>query len=80
MPKEGLFAVVRAAGEVRVGDNIEVLALGDGGCDRTPPSAIAEFEAEKAAEAAARENGSLPTGRGRGRMSRAANVGIEPPR
>jgi MOSC domain-containing protein YiiM len=53
MPKEGLFAVVRAAGEVCVGDPILVLVLGDGSCDRTPPSAVAEFEAEKAAEAAA---------------------------
>jgi len=54
MPRDGLFAVVRAAGEVRAGDPIEVLAMGDGTCDRTPASAIAEFEAEKAAEAAAR--------------------------
>ena len=53
MPREGLFAVVRAPGEVRVGDRIEVLSLGDGTCDRTPASAIAEFEAEEAAEAAA---------------------------
>jgi MOSC domain-containing protein YiiM len=53
MPRDGVFAVVRAAGEVRVGDPIHVLTLGDGTCDRTPPSAIAEFEAEKAAEAAA---------------------------
>ncbi|MGD0862748.1 MAG: MOSC domain-containing protein [Candidatus Limnocylindrales bacterium] len=52
MPREGLFAVVRTAGEVRVGDPIDVLSLGDGTCDRTPASAIAEFEAEKAAEAA----------------------------
>ena len=52
MPREGLFAVVRAAGEVRVGDPIEVLSLGDGTCDRTPASAIEELEAEKAAEAA----------------------------
>jgi MOSC domain-containing protein YiiM len=52
MPREGLFAVVRAAGEVRVGDSIEVVSLGDGTCDRTPAWAIAEFEAEKAAEAA----------------------------
>jgi MOSC domain-containing protein YiiM len=52
MPREGLFAVVRRAGEVRIGDAIEVVALGDGTCDRTPASAIAEFEAEKAAEAA----------------------------
>ena len=51
MPREGLFAVVRAAGEVSVGDPVEVVSLGDGTCDRTPASAIAEFEAEKAAEA-----------------------------
>jgi MOSC domain-containing protein YiiM len=53
MPREGLFAVVRRAGDVRVGDAIEVASLGDGTCDRTPAEAIAEFEAEKAAEAAA---------------------------
>ena len=52
MPREGLFAVVRAPGEVRTGDPIEVLSIGDGTCERTPASAIAEFEAEKAAEAA----------------------------
>jgi MOSC domain-containing protein YiiM len=52
MPREGLFAVVRAAGEIRAGYPIEVLSLGDGTCDRTPASAIAELEAEKAAEAA----------------------------
>jgi MOSC domain-containing protein YiiM len=53
MPREGLFAVVRTAGDIRVGDPIEVVALGDGTCDRTPASAIAEFEAEKAAQAVA---------------------------
>jgi MOSC domain-containing protein YiiM len=52
MPREGLFAVVRQAGDVVVGDMIEVVSLGDGTCDRTPAEAIAEFEAEKAAEAA----------------------------
>ncbi len=52
MPREGLFAVVREAGDVRVGDAIEVVAMGDGTCDRTPAEAIAEFEAEKAREAA----------------------------
>lgn len=52
MPREGLFAVVRAEGPVRVGDTVEVLEMGEGTCDRTPPEAIAEFEAEKAAEAA----------------------------
>jgi MOSC domain-containing protein YiiM len=52
MPREGLFAVVREAGDVAVGDKVETVSLGDGECDRTPPEAIAEFEAEKAAEAA----------------------------
>jgi len=52
MPREGLFAVVRAEGRVRVGDGVTVVSLGDGTCDRTPAEAIAEFEAEKAAEAA----------------------------
>jgi MOSC domain-containing protein YiiM len=60
MPREGLFAVVREAGDVEVGDAIEVVSLGDGTCDRTPPEAIAEFEAEKAAEAAARGEACAP--------------------
>ena len=53
MPREGLFAVVREAGDIKVGDAIAVVSLGDGTCDRTPAAAIAEFEAEKAAERAA---------------------------
>jgi MOSC domain-containing protein YiiM len=60
MPREGLFAVVRQAGDVETGDVIEVVSLGDGTCDRTPPEAIAEFEAEKAAEAAARGEACAP--------------------
>jgi MOSC domain-containing protein YiiM len=52
MPREGIFAVVRQAGDVAIGDAIEVVSLGDGACDRTPPEAVAEFEAEKAREAA----------------------------
>jgi MOSC domain-containing protein YiiM len=63
MPREGLFAVVRAAGTVRVGDSIRVMSLGDGTCDRTPASAILEFEAEKAAEAAALASGGLAAAR-----------------
>ncbi len=50
MPREGLFAVVRAPGDVRVGDRIAVVSEGDGTCDRTPAEAIAEFEAERAAQ------------------------------
>ena len=33
MPREGLFAVVRTGGPVRVDDSIEVVSLGDGTCD-----------------------------------------------
>jgi len=52
MPREGIFAVVREPGEVRVGDVVTAVSLGDGTCDRTPPEAIAEFAAEREAEAA----------------------------
>jgi MOSC domain-containing protein YiiM len=60
MPREGIFAVVRQAGDVNVGDAIEVVSLGDGTCDRTPAEAIAEFEAEKAKEAAERGEACAP--------------------
>jgi MOSC domain-containing protein YiiM len=53
MPREGLFAVVRTAGEIKVGDGIDMVSLGDGTCDRTPESAVREFEEERAREAAA---------------------------
>ena len=36
MPREGLFAVVREASDVKVGDTVVVVLLGDGTCDRTP--------------------------------------------
>jgi MOSC domain-containing protein YiiM len=52
MPREGLFAVVRTGGPVSVGDAVETVSLGDGTCDRTPASAIREFEEERAKEAA----------------------------
>jgi MOSC domain-containing protein YiiM len=52
MPREGIFAVVRHAGDVNVGDTVETLSLGDGTCDRTPEEAIREFEEERAKEAA----------------------------
>ncbi|MBE0476354.1 MAG: hypothetical protein IBX62_04555 [Coriobacteriia bacterium] len=42
MPKEGIFAVVRVAGPVSVGDEVRVLSLGDGACDRVPADARAE--------------------------------------
>lgn len=55
MPREGIFAVVREAGDITVGDEIAVVSLGDGTCDRTPASAIREFAEERAREDAARE-------------------------
>lgn len=84
MPREGVFAVVRTAGPVKIGDAIIVVSLGDGACDRTPPEAVAEFEAEKAREAAesaaaaaARRRVSRPrragTSRGSDRHGRAAH-------
>jgi MOSC domain-containing protein YiiM len=36
MPREGVFAVVRSPGRVRVDDVVTVLELGDGTCDRLP--------------------------------------------
>ena len=55
MPREGIFAVVRTPGDVKVGDRVEVVSLGDGTCDRTPEEAVREFEEEKAKEAALKE-------------------------
>ena len=36
MPREGIFAAVRAGGKICVGDVMQVLEIGDGTCDRTP--------------------------------------------
>lgn len=52
MPREGIFAVVRNAGEVNVGDPVKVISIGAGTCDRTPESAIREFAEERAKEEA----------------------------
>jgi len=40
MPREGIFAVVRTAGDVAVGDSIELVSLGDGLCDRSPQDSL----------------------------------------
>lgn len=42
MPREGIFAVVRVAGDVAVGDTIELVSLGDGTCDRSPEDSLKE--------------------------------------
>lgn len=36
MPREGIFAVVRKAGPISVDDEVKLITLGDGTCDRTP--------------------------------------------
>ena len=48
-PREGIFAVVRKPGEIKVGDTAEVTVWGDGRCSATPPEALAEVEAARAA-------------------------------
>jgi MOSC domain-containing protein YiiM len=49
MPREGIFAVVRTAGDVAAGDVVEVTELGDGTCDRSPEEAIIESEIVRSA-------------------------------
>jgi MOSC domain-containing protein YiiM len=49
MPREGVFAVVREAGDIEVGDEIELVSLGDGMCERSPEDSLAESESVRAA-------------------------------
>jgi len=49
MPREGVFAVVRTAGDVAVGDEVEIVSLGDGTCERSPEDSLAESESVRAA-------------------------------
>jgi MOSC domain-containing protein YiiM len=48
-PREGIFSVVRKEGTVKTGDSIDVLEWGNGTCDATPPEALEEVEAARAA-------------------------------
>jgi MOSC domain-containing protein YiiM len=48
-PREGIFSVVRKPGQIKVGDTIEIIKLGDGTCAATPPEALAEVEAARTA-------------------------------
>lgn len=43
-PHEGIFGVVLRGGEVHVGDDIQVVKLGDGTCSFTPAEALQEVE------------------------------------
>ena len=48
-PREGIFGVVLDSGQVKVGDKITVLKVGDGSCAKTPQEAIDVVEAARAA-------------------------------
>lgn len=43
-PHEGIFGVVLQGGEVHIGDDIQVVKLGDGTCSFTPADALKEVE------------------------------------
>lgn len=43
-PHEGVFGVVLKGGEVHIGDDIQVVKLGDGTCSFTPADALKEVE------------------------------------
>ena len=43
-PHEGVFGVVLKGGEVHIGDDIQVVKLGDGTCSFTPAEALEEIE------------------------------------
>ena len=43
-PHEGIFGVVLQGGEVHVGDDIQLVKLGDGTCSFTPAEALKEVE------------------------------------
>lgn len=49
MPREGVFAVVRQAGDVAVGDTVEIVSIGDGTCERSPEESLAESESVRSA-------------------------------
>lgn len=48
-PREGIFAVVLDDGQIKVGDKVAVVSIGDGTCAKTPQEAIDEVEAARAA-------------------------------
>lgn len=43
-PHEGIFGVVLQGGEVHIGDDIQLIKLGDGTCSFTPAEALKEVE------------------------------------
>lgn len=66
MPREGIFGVVREAGDVAVGDTIELISIGDGTCARSPEDSLSESESVRSANecrkvATAADTGEAPT-------------------
>lgn len=49
-PREGIFFVVLEGGLIQKGDPIEVVSLGSGSCASTPPEALEELCAARAAQ------------------------------
>ena len=46
-PREGVFFVALEDGEVKPGDPVQVVALGNGTCAHTPPEALEELRAAR---------------------------------
>lgn len=46
-PREGVFFVALESGEVKPGDAVEVVSIGDGTCAYTPPEALEELRAAR---------------------------------
>ncbi|RNL40558.1 MOSC domain-containing protein [Paraeggerthella hongkongensis] len=44
-PREGIFFVALSDGQIKEGDAVEVVSLGDGTCSYTPPEALEELRA-----------------------------------
>ena len=46
-PREGIFFVALSDGQIKEGDAVEVVSLGDGTCGYTPPEALEELRAAR---------------------------------
>lgn len=47
-PREGIFFVALTGGEIKPGDEIEVISMGDGTCTYTPAEALEELRTQSA--------------------------------
>ena len=48
-PREGIFFEALSGGDIKAGDEVRVVSVGDGTCSYTPPEALAELAAARAA-------------------------------